>query len=154
MKAIIIILISVLGISAAQAQKLKETEVPAAVKDGFKKQFPNAKVKVWEKEKDNNYEAEFDLDKTETSATFNASGILLETEQEVAVNTLPKAIEAYINKNHAGSRIAEAAKITEAATGKVLYEAEMKKGKEEWDLIFDDKGNFLKKEGGNEADKD
>ncbi len=31
------------------------------------------------------------------------------------------------------------------STGKVMYEAEMSKGKEEFDVIFDDKGNFIKK---------
>jgi hypothetical protein len=145
MKAITFIITGTLCAGIAQAQKLKEADVPAAVKESFKKEFPNAKAKEWEKEK-TNYEVEFDLNKTETSATFNASGKLMETEQEIAVSALPKAVAEYVTKNHADYKISEASKITEAGTGKVSYEAEIKKGKEEWDLIFDDKGNFLKKE--------
>ena len=30
-------------------------------------------------------------------------------------------------------------------SGKVMYEAEMEKGKEHFDVIFDDKGSFVKK---------
>jgi hypothetical protein len=154
MKAITLVIIGTLSAGAMQAQKLKEADVPAAVKESFKKEFPDAKAKEWEKE-DGNYEAEFDMNKTETSAVFSAGGKLLETEQEMAVNTLPKSIADYVSKNHAGYKISEASKITEAGTGKISYEAEIKKGKEEWDLIFDDKGDFLRKEGeGKEGDKD
>lgn len=41
-------------------------------------------------------------------------------------------------------KLSEAAKITDAVD-KIMYEAEMSKGKEHFDAIFDDKGNFLKK---------
>lgn len=143
-KTIIGALALVLVASTACAQKVKESEVPKAVLTSFQTHFKGAKAKAWDKEKDGGYEAEFDWNKVETSATFNADGKLQETEQEIKVSELPKAVTDYVAKNYAGHKIAEAAKITDA-TGKLTYEAEVKKGKEEMDLLFDDKGTFLKK---------
>ena len=130
-------------VNTASAQKVKETEVPKAVVTSFQNNFKGVKVEKWEKEKDGGYEAEFDLNKIETSATFSADGKLQETEQEIKVSTLPKPISDYIAKNYIGHKITEAAKITDAS-GKMMYEAEIKKGKEEKDLIFDESGNFIK----------
>src|SRR5207253_8374399 len=111
-------------------------EVPKAVVSSFQTNFKGAKVEKWEKEKDGMYEAEFDWNKIETSATFSADGKLNETEQEIKVSELPKSVTDYVTKNYAGHKIVEAAKITDPA-GKISYEAEVKKGKEEMDLIFD-----------------
>ncbi len=130
-------------VNTACAQKVKEAEVPKAVVTSFQTNFKGAKVEKWEKEKDGGYEAGFDWNKVETSATFSADGKLMETEQEIKVSVLPKTVTDYIAKNYAGQKIAEAAKITDAA-GKMMYEAEVKKGKEEMDLLFDASGNFIK----------
>ncbi|MGZ3942690.1 MAG: PepSY-like domain-containing protein, partial [Bacteroidia bacterium] len=86
----------------------------------------------------------FDVNKVETSASFSADGKLNETETEIKTSELPKAVTDYIAKNYAGYKNEEAAKIVDAG-GKVSYEAEVKKGKEEMDLIFDSNGNFMKK---------
>jgi hypothetical protein len=130
-------------VNTACAQKVKETEVPKAVVAAFQNNFKGAKVEKWEKEKDGAYEAEFDWNKVETSATFTTDGKLTETEQEIKISALPKTVTDYIAKNYVGHKIAEAAKITDA-TGKLSYEAEVKKGKEEMDLLFDSNGTFIK----------
>ncbi|MFO0356554.1 MAG: PepSY-like domain-containing protein [Sphingobacteriaceae bacterium] len=143
MKKLILVLALSLGLGSAFAQKIKETEVPAAVKDGFKKQYPNAKVSEWEKE-GANFEAEFKQNKVETSVVIDANGAILETEVEIAVKELPAAVSEYISKNYAGYKVDEATKITDSK-GTVTYEAEVEKGKEEFDLIFDSNGSFIKK---------
>ena len=148
MKNLLIIVVLSLGVSSANAQKMKEADVPSAVKDGFKKSFPGSKAEKWEKEGDK-YEAEFDLNKVETSALLDASGTLLETETEISVKDLPKGVTEYLNKYEAGKKIKEAAKITDNK-GTVSYEAECG----EADYVFDSVGNFLKKEIENEKDKD
>ena len=137
-KSIIAIAAILVSINTISAQKVKEASVPTTVKDGFKKSFPTAKVEGWEKE-GANFEAEFDLNKVETSALFDAAGTLIETETEIAITALPKAVTDYLAKNHKGEKIKEAAKITEA-NGKIKYEAEIK-GK---DLLFDENGTLLK----------
>lgn len=131
------------GLSYANAQQLKEAEVPANVKDGFAKKYPGSKVDEWEKE-GADYEAEFHLNKVESSAVFDANGTFKELEQEFKMSELPKAVIDYCTKNYFGYKLSEAAKIINA-TGKVIYEAEMSKGKENFDALFDDKGNFIKK---------
>lgn len=138
---------------AASAQKVKEADVPANVKEAFIKKYPGSKAE-WEKE-GSDYEAEFKLNKVETSAAFNASGIFLEAEQEIKTSELPKSITEYCTKNYVGYKLDEASKITDAAE-KVWYEAELEKGKENIEAIFDEKGNFVKKseESGKEDDKD
>lgn len=81
------------------------------------------------------------------AAIFTENGKLLETEQEISITELPKLITEYISKNYAGYKIAEGLRITEAGTGAISYEAEIKKDTKQVDLIFDASGNFLKKEG-------
>ncbi len=129
-----------LGLTTVQAQKIKESEVPVAVKEGFKKNFPNSKAEKWEKE-GANYEAEFDLNKIETSVLLDATGNVLETESEINIQQLPTAATAYLQKNAAGQKIKEAAKITDSK-GTVTYEAEAGGA----DYIFDSTGAFIKKE--------
>lgn len=140
MKTIITIFALALGTSFANAQTVKDTEVPAAVKDAFKKAYPTAKVQKWEKE-GANFEAEFMVGKIENAAAYDASGNLVMTEVEIKVTELPKAITDYINTNMKGKKAKEASKMT-YADGKVNYEAEV----DDVDYIFDDKGNFIEKE--------
>ncbi|MGZ3932663.1 MAG: PepSY-like domain-containing protein [Bacteroidia bacterium] len=155
MKTTLITMTALMIAWSASAQTVKETEVPKPVLTAFAEHFKGAKAEKWEKEKDGNYEAEFDWNKTETSATFSAAGQLVETETELKTSELPKTVSDYVSKNYTGYKLAEAAKITDAA-GKVFYEAEVKKGKEEMDLIFDANGTFVRKhaESGEEKDKD
>lgn len=147
--------IIVFAMNLASAQKIKETEVPKSVIASFQTHFKGAKANAWDKEKNGEFEAEFEMNKVEMSANFSSDGTLIETEEEIAISSLPKSVEEYINKNYLGSKIEEAAKITDAS-GKMTYEAEIKKGKEEVELLFDSNGQFLKKvaELKDEKDKD
>jgi hypothetical protein len=159
MKAIIITT-AVALCTGLSAQKLKEAQVPAAVKEAFAKQFPNVKDTDWEKE-GQNYEAEFEVKRVnmesgksvkpnvEKSAVFDASGQLLQVEEEIPVSQLPAGVRDYVTKTLSGKKIAEAAKITDTK-GTVTYEAEVAKE----DYIFDSNGNFLSKEKEGKDDND
>lgn len=133
--------LSLLVVSFASAQKVKESEVPSAVKEAFSKKYAGTKVEKWEKE-EGNYEAEFDRGKDEMSAVFNPSGTFVQEEIEIKTSALPAAATEYCKKN--GFKVEEATKITDAS-GKIAYEAEVEQGKEEFDALFDDQGNFIKK---------
>jgi len=127
---------------AVSAQKVKQEAVPAQVKEAFAKKYPGQKAE-WEKE-GSDYEAGFDLNKIESSAVFSPEGTFKELEQEIKISELPKAVTEYCAKNFADHKLSEGAKITDAA-GKLTYEAELTKGKEHFDAIFDQQGNFIKK---------
>ncbi|MEO6901669.1 MAG: hypothetical protein ABI315_00780 [Bacteroidia bacterium] len=139
MKNLILITALSLGVSCANAQKIKESEVPAPVKATLAKQFPTIEKVKWEKE-GANYEAEFEVKEVETSALINATGNLIETEEEILVNSLPKEVAKYVSKNLSGAKIKEASKITDAK-GAITYEAEVNKA----DYLFDANGVFIKK---------
>lgn len=143
MKTILSLSALVFLLNTATAQKVKEAEVPKAVMESFNKSFKDVKAEKWEKEKNGNYEAEFDFNKEEMSASYSADGKLMETETEIKVSDLPASVSDYIAKNYPGKKIKEAAKIVDDK-GSLSYEAEIKKGKEDLDLLFDQSGNFLR----------
>jgi len=82
------------------------------------------------------------------ACVFEANGTLIETETEIAVGDLPMPALTYLRKNYT-AQPKEAEKIVKA-DGTVTYEAEMK-GK---DVIFSDRGAFLKEETDEAKDKD
>ena len=113
--------------------------------------FPDAKSVKWSKE-DNNFEAEFTLNKQEMSCVISATAELLETETEMAVKDLPANIKSNIETTYPGSKINEAAKIEKK--GIITYEAEAKIGADSYDLIYDKDGIFISKTKNSEADED
>ncbi len=123
---------------SASAQKMKSAQVPSAVTTAFTTKFPGAEHAKWEKE-GANYEAEFELNEVETSAVFDASGSLQETEVEVSKTALPAPVMEYMNKNVAGVKVSEVSKITDGS-GKITWEVEANKK----DYIFDEAGTFVK----------
>ena len=127
--------------SLVVAQDLKSKKVPEAVKKAFSKKYPDATKVSWEKEK-GNYEANWGGKSGEdSSVTYTPSANFVEIVVAIPVNQLPASVAPFVIKNYKGAKIKEAGKVTNAA-GIHMYEAEVN-GK---DLIFDEKGNFLKKD--------
>ncbi|PKP22446.1 MAG: hypothetical protein CVU05_03960 [Bacteroidetes bacterium HGW-Bacteroidetes-21] len=148
MRKLIFLTLIATTVSCAYSQKLKDNEVPALVKNKLTSVYPNLSDVKWEME-DGKYEAEFDVNKVETSVVIDATGNLLETETEIEPSALPQTIQTYCAQNVPGKKIKEAAKIVDAA-GKISYEAEIDKA----DYLFDSAGNFIKKEVEQEKDKE
>jgi hypothetical protein len=126
---------------SAIAQDLKSKDVPSVVKAELATRYPQATKISWEKEK-GNYEANWGGKSGEdNSVVITPSGSFVEIVKAIAITGLPASIPQYIETHFNGAKIKEAGKVTDAA-GKTMYEAEIKGG----DLIFDEKGNFLKKD--------
>ena len=136
MKKIMMVLAISIAFTAS-AQKLKEAEVPAAVKSSFAKLYSGLTAK-WEKE-NGKYEANFKQEGNSMSAMFDPNGTFTESETDIKVTALPDVVLAYVKEHYKGKTIKEGAKITKA-DGTVNYEAEVA-GK---DVIFDAKGKFIK----------
>lgn len=115
------------------AQRLASGKVPVAVKQAFEKAYPTVKSAHWDKE-GKDYEASFEQGKDALSVVFDAKGVILEVEKEVAFSALPAAVQATLK----GKKVKEAAIITKG--GKTRYEAEVG-GK---DLMFDAGGKAIK----------
>lgn len=108
---------------------------PEAVLAAFAQKFPNAQDVDWSKEKNGDWEAEFELPGShEMSANFSTDGKWLETETEIAFSELPAPIQAVLQ----GKKVKEAARI-EKADGSTVYEAEVRRK----ELIFDASGKML-----------
>lgn len=113
-------------------------DVPTAAKATVARLYPGVKAIKWEKEA-GNYEVGLTHNGKTLSLVIDAKGNVLETETTIAVSALPTSVRSYITKHHPGSRIKEAAEIIDAK-GRKTYEAQL--GSK--DLIFDDKGTFIK----------
>ena len=144
MKKIIVMLSACLLISLmGYTQKLTVDKVPAPVKEAFTKNFPAATDVKYEMEK-KDYEINFKDKGVEMSANFDATGKWLETETEIKESDLPKEVSASVTKNFAGFKISEIAK-TETPDKGLIYEMDLKKDKEGFEVQFSSKGDVLKK---------
>ncbi|HWZ34906.1 MAG TPA: PepSY-like domain-containing protein [Mucilaginibacter sp.] len=137
--AILLLAGGMLSGTATVAQKVKTA--PPAVLSALKAKYPQATKITWEKEK-GNFEANWGGKSGEDmSVTFTPAGAFVEQVEAITTAQLPQAAQTYVKAHYKGAKISEAGKVTDAA-GKISYEAEVK-GK---DLVFDDKGAFLKAE--------
>ncbi len=144
MKHLFLFGIFLFTLSCSNAQKPAKETIPASIKEAFAKKYPAAKVMEWEVE-ENGFEAEFKMNKVEMSANFNKDGVFMEEETEIKTTELPASVKEYCKKTYPDHKLTEAAKIIDA-NGKPMYEAELKKGKVHFDVLFDSNGNMISKE--------
>jgi hypothetical protein len=128
----------------ASAQKLKENEVPLAVKKTFQQKFAGAKEVKWSKESATEFEAEFDLGGHEQSASFDNSGQWKETEIEIKKYELPQAVQATLAKEFEGYKIEEAEKAESPGPGS-YYEVALKNGKVKYEVKLSPEGKVITK---------
>jgi len=144
MKKLLMLSVCMAFVLCVLAMNQKEAQIPAAAKTGFATKFPTAQKVKWGVEKPGEFEAEFTLNKVETSAVFDAKGNLIETETEIKESELPTAIKATIAKDFAGYKIDEIEKAT-GAKGATTYEMEAAKGKDKLEISFEASGKLLAK---------
>ncbi|MDB5031762.1 PepSY-like domain-containing protein [Mucilaginibacter sp.] len=141
MKKVLVMGIALIATGSVVAQDLKSKDVPQVVKSALMSKYPEAAKVSWEKEK-GNYEANWGGKSGEdNSVVFTPAGAFVEIVKAIPISELPKNIAPYVAAKYKGAKIKEAGKVTDAA-GKTMFEAEIKGG----DLIFDEKGNFIKKD--------
>jgi len=119
-------------------------KVPQIVKDAFSDKFPTVQKVDWEKENDNEWEAEFKMNKVEYSANFLNDGTWKETEHEVEITEVPQNILSSFETNFPGYEIEEA-EIAETMEG-TFYEFEIEKGKKEMEITMDSHGKVLNRQ--------
>ncbi|AYB29118.1 PepSY-like domain-containing protein [Chryseolinea soli] len=150
-KLLTLTLVALLGLTA-QAQKLTDDKVPAAVKASLTKRFPAAKQVAWEKEDEKAYEAKFMVDNNKQSANFDENGTWLSTETNIKKTDLPAAIQSSLSKNFAGYEIDDPEKV-ESPEG-VLYKMKLKKEGKKLEVVFLPDGTVKKQKEHKSGDKD
>ena len=116
---------------------------PEVVKNAFAKKFPTATKVSWGHEGPKEWEAEFTFEGNKISANFAEDRSWLETEREIKVVDLPKAVAAAVKSKYADWKIAEADK-TETSKHGTMYEVDLKKGMKSKSLAFKEDGTSIK----------
>ena len=96
--------------SGDQERGIVAARVPAAVREGVHRTYPNAIVTKWAAEVENGrtvYEAETRDGTTRRDMLVGTDGTILETETQVASDQLPAAVRAAAEANRARIRLAE-----------------------------------------------
>ena len=145
MKSLLIIFFSLLLSVSVLAQDIKESQLPHAVADSFKKNFTPAGKVLWTK-KDNLFTASFKEDKQNTIASFAADGMLAETKTDVLYNELPGSIVTYIATTYKEAKVESSCLRVTPAEGSQYYIVLSKvKAIDVAEFYFDMKGHLLKK---------
>lgn len=138
MKKIIAVIAFGLSFSAANAQQIKATEVPALVKTSFAKMIPDAQNVKWDKEQ-TFYEASYEGNGHKGSVLFDADGKWTERETAITTTSLPGNAIKYMQQHYKKNQIKGAAKIVKQ-NGEVQYEAEVQGA----EVFFTKDGGFIK----------
>lgn len=142
-KLFVIVGAGVLLVSQACARDTNE-EVSAEVKTAFDQKFPDAKNVKWEKESDAEWEADFKWNGTKYSAIFTTGGDWKETEHGIKLSEIPSAVKSTLDSDFNGFKVEES-EIAETPDG-TLYEFEVEKGEETYEVAIGSDGRVLSKE--------
>ena len=145
MKKIIGFLFLVMIINSASLADIKESDVPDAVKQSFKKLYPNSYVYEWEfKKKSNLYEAEFYLKGEKYKSYFDTKGEWQRTEIEVKNKALPEVISKHLAQTkYANWKIDDVKRQLTPKAKDAIYIVEVEQGKQETWLSFSPEGKLL-----------
>ncbi len=125
---------------------------PKPVSENFAKMFPNVTKVKWDQEEENEWEAEFKVDRKENSACFNNAGNWLETEVEINKKDLPEIVKNAVSEKYTDYKIEEVSKIeTPDFQG---YEMGIENGKEELELQVTADGKITVNKESEEEDND
>lgn len=145
MKRIIFtVLISFILIGASFAQKFNANKLPAAVKQAFAAKFQNVSNASWELEDRTIYKVTFLQNNNNMFAVFNQEGIWIETKTTINVSELPVEVQKSIASEFEGYNINKAVKVERFDKG-IRYGAELSKGNETFDALFEINGKFSEK---------
>ncbi|MEJ2478385.1 MAG: PepSY-like domain-containing protein, partial [Desulfobacterales bacterium] len=127
--------------------------VPEADKSNLGQMFPEASHVSWSKENRHEFEAEFKWQGHATSATFDEKGNWKETEQSIAPEQLPTAVQKALTEGFADFVIQSPEKLCSQEYA-VAYEMVVKNKQARVELLFAPNGQLLKKELLNGKDED
>ena len=160
-------------IPAMQAQELEvvqESDVPQAVLDSFKKDFPDVKAKGWQilpqselaehedylmelamgdyespsEEPHDIYTVSFYGKGIAASATYDQVGKLIASKEKIKDTALPSAVATSVVSKYPGWKIVGDREVIKNLDHEV-YKVRVEKGKEKQWLYFDGKGNAVEK---------
>ena len=127
MKVVLVTAILFATVVFGAETKVKMESLPATVQSAIRSQIKDATVLGITSEKENGkttYEVETKVAGKGRDVTFDQKGAVVETEDEVALDSIPAAAKTALQKRAATGTITKVEKITEGSA--VSYEAEIK----------------------------
>ena len=137
---ILVLFLLIGGITSSKAQDIHKKDVPDAVKTVFIKAYPKATDVDW-KMKGSNYEAKFDLGKTDHKATYTPLGKTIAVEKDISNSQLPAAIAKSIHARYPKGRIDDVDWINTG--GKITYKIDIE-GTPDVNVWYSADGKFIK----------
>ncbi|WP_266205402.1 PepSY-like domain-containing protein [Pontibacter kalidii] len=131
--------------AASCGELWNKVEVPEAVKTQFTALYPSVSNADWEEEPEG-FEAEFELGGRERNVLFSPGGQLLQVEEEIAANSLPPQVLAYVQQHFDKYTLDETSLLKVGE--KISYEVDLEHRNEEVELTFDQSGQLLEQTGG------
>lgn len=132
---------------AQERRKISRKEVPAPIQQAFQKTFPGVSIKQAEiEEKDGKliYHLAGKRNGTEVELVYAMEIMLIEQQEDIAINDLPAVIAAAIKTAHPNATITETEKITKNGT-LLGYEVEIKDGNENLELRITPDGKITER---------
>lgn len=142
MRKIIVMAMLAIVSSITMAQGDKEAKAPTDVTEAFSMLYPNVKDVVW-KNKQADFEANFEQNEKVVSLLFDKNGILKEVKNEIKESELPANVNTSFAKEFPDWKIRKATRID--VRGAFNYEVVVEKDEERIYLIFNTRGMLLKK---------
>ena len=130
----------------AQPIHLVVEQVPAKVKIGFEKKYPQGNDVIWQREENGLYSAQFwDADNDlYVNAYLEEDGTWAKSSMEVTPESFTEAVRQYMKVNYRDQPIANVIATQEPA-GKVTFKVELEKDNKLITLVFDKSANVLSK---------
>ena len=129
MRSIFIVIVAAavfLGSIFAVEKKIGAKDLPPAVQKAVPRQTKGAEIKGYNQETEKGktfYEVETMLNGKSRDLLFDASGALVEVEEEIALDSIPSAAKAAIQKRAANGKVNKVESVTRGQS--VSYEAEI-----------------------------
>jgi len=129
MRSIFIVIVAAavfLGSIFAVEKKIGAKDLPPAVQKAVPRQTKGAEIKGYNQETEKGktfYEVETMLNGKSRDLLFDASGALVEVEEEIALDSIPSAAKAAIEKRAANGKVNKVESVTRGQS--VSYEAEI-----------------------------
>ena len=160
--ALVVVLVVFVSLNVYAEKELKvcKMTLPEAVTAAIQSLYPQAEIQEVEKDQEGImlYEIEVQQNGMELELSIAPDGIVVEEEQEIAVEDLPQAIQDAI----AGKDVEEAVKevtyyvvtLTKLDTPETSYEVELKQNGRKSEIEFAPDGTVLKQEMNDDDDDD
>ena len=116
--------------------KAQKDDIPAAVLANLKAKYPAAEDLEWEIDRNDNFEAQFEIKGEKVRADFKPDGTWIETEESVKWDELPEAVQDAFKEEYDKDDIVELEHTVSAEKGE-FYDVEIDpKGDKKFDVEY------------------